>query len=185
MKNLHQVYALKKSSSFFYDLACRLTETNNHQQYNIDAHLLPFCKREQIFDLLSRWSIKRLEQIDSSSPVYSKLIRYQPFIIIHLIKEDLNEKKKDYEKFSNYFKVNEKLIGLIAEKEPKELICLFIDYLNQLEKHQRFLPNLIQSKQKYFFNKVPNEMIQLITIAASNQPGFYSSYLFILNYLFI
>ncbi len=92
-------------------------------------------------------------------------------IIIHLIKEDLNEKKTNFEQFENYFRDHEKLFNLIYEKEAKEFILLTIEYLNQLKTHKRFLPEIIQSKQKYFFKKSPNEMIQLITIAASNQPG--------------
>jgi len=127
-------------------------------------------------DLLSRWSINCLKQIDSSSAFYYKLIKHQPSIIIHLIKGDLNQIKRNSEKFSNYFYENKKMIGLIAEKEPKELIYLFLEHLNQLEKHQRFLPDIIQSKQKYFFKKFPNEMIQLITIVASNQPGLEFNY---------
>ncbi|CAF3580917.1 unnamed protein product, partial [Rotaria sp. Silwood2] len=103
LKNLHRINYLIKSNSFFYDLICHLTKTNNHNQYNIDAHLVQFCKKDQIVDLLSQWSIKRLEQIDCSSSFYSKLIRYQPIIVIDLIRGDLNENKKDNEKFSNYF----------------------------------------------------------------------------------
>jgi len=92
-------------------------------------------------------------------------------IIIYLIKGDLNEKKTNSEQFENYFRENEKLFNLIFKKETKELILLIIEYLNQLKSHKRFLPDIIQSNQKYFFKKSPNEMIQLITIAASNQPG--------------
>ncbi|CAF1192166.1 unnamed protein product [Rotaria sordida] len=171
LKNLHRVDCLKKSSSFFYDVACHLTESNNHTQYNINAHLVPFCKKDQIIDLLSRWSLKRLEQIDCSSAFYSKLIRYQPLIIIHLIKGDLNEIKNDYDKYTKYVQENQKLFDLLSKKEAKELICLIIEYLNQLEKHRRLIPEFISSKQEYFFKKVPNEMIQLITIVASNQAG--------------
>ncbi|CAF4747055.1 unnamed protein product, partial [Rotaria sp. Silwood2] len=159
------------SNSFFSDLICHLTKTNNHNQYNIDAHLVPFCKKDQIVDLLSQWSIKRLEQIDCSSSFYSKLIRYQPIIVIDLIRGDLNENKKDNEKFSNYFQEYEQLFNLLSTKLPKELTYLTIDYLNQLETHKRNLPQFIDSKQTYFFKKVPDEMIQLITIIASNKPG--------------
>jgi hypothetical protein len=174
LKDLHRIDSLKSSSSFFYDLACHLTESNDHQQYNIDAHLVPFCSKDQILDLLSRWSIKRIEQIDSSSAFYSKLLCYQPLIVIDLIKNDLNEKKTNKEKFGNYFRDNDKLIQVIADKEAKELIRLIIQYVNQLENHQRILPTIIQSKQKDFFKKAPNEMIELITIVASNQPGLHS-----------
>ncbi len=168
---LHRVQLLKKSSSFFYDLTCRLTETNDHGEYNLDGHLVPFCKKEQILDILSRWSINSLKQIDSLSVFYSKLIKYQASIIIHLIKSDLNQIKTNYEKFSNYFRDNKKVVELIAEKEPRELVNLFLEYLNQLEKHQRFLPDIIQSKQIFFFKKVPNEMIELIAIVASRKSG--------------
>ncbi|CAF4820257.1 unnamed protein product [Rotaria sp. Silwood1] len=171
LKDLHRIDCLKKSSSFFYDLACHLTESNNHEQYNIDAYLLPFCKYDQIIDLLSRWSLKRFEQIDLTSAFYCKLIRYQPLIIIHLMKADLNEYKNDYEKFSNYFNKKYKTFDLIAKKEPKELLNLTIEYLNQLEKHKRFLPYFIHCNDTYFFEKCPEEMIQIITIIASNQPG--------------
>ncbi|CAF0878581.1 unnamed protein product [Didymodactylos carnosus] len=61
---------------------------------------------DQILDLLSRWSIKRFEPIDSSSLLRSKLICYQPLIVIHLIKEDLNEKKGNEKKLSKYFQDN-------------------------------------------------------------------------------
>ena len=134
LRGLNRIDILKKSSSFFFDLASRLTETNNYLQYNIAAHTIPFCNKEQILNLLSRWSIKRLEQIDRSTAFYSKLIRYQPLIIIHLIKEDLNQIKINKEKFSNYFEENEKLFQLIYKKVPKQLIHLAIQYLNQLEK---------------------------------------------------
>ncbi|CAF1012073.1 unnamed protein product [Rotaria sp. Silwood1] len=126
LKDLHRVDCLKKSSSFYYDLACHLTESNNHDQYNIDAYLVPFCKYDQIIDLLSRWSLKRVEQIS-----------------------DLNENKNDYEKFSNYFHENNKIFDLIAKKEPKGLMNLTIEYLNQLEKHKRFLPYFIHCQMKH------------------------------------
>ncbi|CAF4966573.1 unnamed protein product [Rotaria sp. Silwood1] len=135
------------------------------------AHLVPFCKHDQIIDLLSRWSLKCFEQINLTSAFYSKLICYQPLIIIHLMKADLNEYKNDYEKFSNYFNKKYKTFDLIAKKEPKELLNLTIEYLNQLEKHKRFLPYFIHCNDTYFFEKCPEEMIQIITIIASNQPG--------------
>ncbi|CAF2712049.1 unnamed protein product [Rotaria sp. Silwood2] len=103
LENLHQIDYLKKSSSFFYNLVCRLTESYRHDQYNFDAHLGPFCSKDQILNLLSHWSIEYIEQIDSSSLFRSKLIYYQPFITIHLIQCDLNEKKKNNGTFSNYF----------------------------------------------------------------------------------
>ncbi|CAF3063646.1 unnamed protein product [Rotaria sp. Silwood2] len=171
-ENLHQIDYLKKSSAFFYNLVCRLTESCRHDQYNLDAHLVPFCSKDQILNLLSQWSIERLEQIDSSSLFRSKLIYYQPLIVIHLIQCDLNEKKKNSGTFSNYFQENDVLLSLLAKKEAKAILRLTIEYINQLEKHKRFLPNFIQSKQKYFFKKVPDEMIELITIVASDQPGF-------------
>ncbi|CAF3289844.1 unnamed protein product [Rotaria sp. Silwood2] len=170
-ENLHQIDYLKKSSAFFYNLVCRLTESCRHDQYNLDAHLVPFCSKDQILNLLSQWSIERLEQIDSSSLFRSKLIYYQPLIVIHLIQCDLNEKKKNSGTFSNYFQENDVLLSLLAKKEAKAILRLTIEYINQLEKHKRFLPNFIQSKQKYFFKKVPDEMIELITIVASDQPG--------------
>ncbi|CAM4963222.1 unnamed protein product [Rotaria socialis] len=171
LKVLPRIKLLKKSNSFFYDLICDLTKYNNHDQYNIDGHLVPCCKKEQIINLLSQWSLKRFEQIDCLSSFYFKLIRYQPLIVLRLIKEDLDALKTNDEKFSDYFQKNEKLFNLLAKKIPKELINLTIEYLNQLEKHKRFLPQFIQSQEKYFFKKVPDRMIQLITIVAINKPG--------------
>ncbi|CAF1219378.1 unnamed protein product [Adineta steineri] len=167
LQDLHRHKYLKKSSTFFYSLASHLTQTNHHSQYNIDAHLLPFCTKEQIFDLLSRWSLKHLEQIDCSSA----LIRYQPRVIIDLIRNDLKEKKSNHEKFRSYFRDNYTLCEAIVKKYPKELIRLIIEYVNELEKHERFLPTIIRSKQEYFFKKAPSEMVELITIVASSQSG--------------
>ncbi|CAF3665730.1 unnamed protein product [Rotaria sp. Silwood1] len=84
LKDLHRIDCLKKSSSFFYDLACHLTESNNHEQYNIDAYLLPFCKYDQIIDLLSRWSLKRVEQISLISAFYLKLIHYINLLLLFI-----------------------------------------------------------------------------------------------------
>ncbi|CAF1529850.1 unnamed protein product, partial [Rotaria sordida] len=138
-----------------------LTESNNHDQYNIDVYSVPFCKYDQIIDLLSRWSLKCFEQINLISAFYFKLIHYQPLIIIHLMKGDLNENKNDYEKFSNYFHKNNKIFDLIAKKEPKELMNLTIEYLNQLEKHKRFLPYFIHCKQKYEGNEDSLQLFQM------------------------
>ncbi|CAM4750560.1 unnamed protein product [Rotaria magnacalcarata] len=171
LDNLHRIDCLKKSSSFFYNLACRLTESYHHDQYNLDAHLVPFCSKDQILNLLSRWSIERLEQIDSSSLFRSRLIHYQPLIIIHLIQCDLNEKRINNEKFSNYFHENNRLLSLLAGKQAKAILRLTIEYMNQLEKHKRLLPYFIELNQKNLFKKVPDEMIELFTIVASNQPG--------------
>ncbi|CAF5005887.1 unnamed protein product, partial [Rotaria sp. Silwood1] len=53
----------------------------------------------------------------------------------------------------------------------KTICRLTIDYIDQLEKHKRCLSYFIQLKQSYFFKKVPDEMIELIIIVASHQPG--------------
>ncbi|CAF0890863.1 unnamed protein product [Adineta steineri] len=164
LQDLHRHKYLKKSLTFFYSLASHLTKTYHHSQYNIDAHLLPFCTKDQVFDLLSRWSLKRLEQINCTSA----LVRYQPGAIIDLIRNDLKEKKLNHEKFRSYFRDNNELFKAMAKKQPKELVVLAVEYLNQLEKHERLVPNIIESKQKHFFKKAPNEMIELITIVASN-----------------
>ena len=120
---------------------------------------------------MSQWSIQRFEQIDSSSLFRSKLIKYQPAIVIDLIQRDLNELKVNHEKFSKYFQEKNHLLSLLAKKEPKSILRLTIDYINQLDKHLRRLPYFIQSKQNYFFKKAPDEMIELITIVATTQPG--------------
>ena len=54
--------------------------------------------------------------------------------------------------------------GVVEAKQRLSLL--------QLEKHKRLLPQFIQSEQSYFFKKVPDQMIELMTIVASNQPGF-------------
>ena len=171
LKDLHRIKLLKNSPSFFYDLVCRLTETKHHEECNIDAHLVSFCKKEQVLDLFSRWSITRLEQIDKSSPFYFKLIKYQPSVVIHLIRGDLNQIKTNQEIFLSYFQQKDKILQLLVNSQAKELVSLFIEHLNQVEKHQRFLPSIVDSKQVLFFRKAPEEMIELITIVASTQPG--------------
>jgi hypothetical protein len=107
---------------------------------------------------------------------------FTPTYSIHLIKQDLDQIKIDKQKFLNYFKGKNELFQSIFKKQPKEIIQLTIDYLNQLEKHQRLLPEFIYSNQKYFFQKVPLEMIQLIQIVSSNQPGLHFS---LFKHLFI
>lgn len=172
LKFLHKIKHLKNSESFFNDLFYDLTKHDKQEQYNILGNLLVYCKKDQIINLLSHLSINRFEQIDRSSSFYFKLIRYQPIILIHLIKQDLNHFKLNKEKFSKYFQEKEDLFKLLTYKVTKELIYLTIEYLNQLEKHKRFIPEFIQSKQKYFFKKFPLEMIQLIEIVAATIPGF-------------
>jgi hypothetical protein len=169
LKDINRIDCLKNSSSFFYNLACRLTEVFNHDQFNLDIHLATFCSNDQMLDLLSRWSIKRLEQIDSSFRL--KLIQYHPLIIIHLIKGDLNEMKDNGTKLIGYFEKNNNLFELLAEQETKAMCRLMIEHFNHLDQHQEFSIGFIQSKQKEFFKKAPDEMIQLITILAKATPG--------------
>ena len=171
LEYLHHLTHLKKSPSFFYDIVCCLTKSNYHDQYNLDAHLVPFCSKEQILNLLSQWSISNLEKIDSNSLFYSKLIHYQPHIVIHLIRCSLHEKKINHQQFSSYLQNKDRTLLLIAKNEPKAICRLAIEYVHQLEQHERLLPYFIQSKQKYFFKKAPDEMIELITLIASHQPG--------------
>ena len=161
LETLHQIDCLKKSPTFFYNL----TETNLH------AHLLPFCSKDQILHLLSQWSIQRFEQIPSPSLIRSKLIHHQPGIVLQLIQRDLNERKGNQTKLLDYFRENNRFFALLARKEAKAVCRLTIDYLNQLENHQRLFPNFLQLNQKYFFKKIPDEMIEIITIVGSNQPG--------------
>lgn len=154
--HLHRIDCLKKSPTFF-----------DHHQSNIDAYLLPFCSKDQIVHLLSQWSIQRFEQIPSPSLLRSRLIHHQPAIVLQLIQSDLNERRDN----PTYFRVNNQLFALLAKKEAEAVCRLIIDHLKQLEKHQRILPNFLHSNQKYFFKKTPEEMIELITLAGSNEPG--------------
>ncbi|CAF3787569.1 unnamed protein product [Rotaria sordida] len=171
LKCLHHIHYLKISSSFFYDLVCHLTKFFHHNEFNIDAHILPFCSSNQIMKLLSQWSLTRYSQIHFSSSFHSKLIRYQPLIIIYLIKGDLIDKYTNYDELRNYFRQHKKLLEFLARKESKAMCQLAIEYVNQLDKHKRFLPGFIISEEKRMFNKAPDEMIQLIALVASHQPG--------------
>jgi hypothetical protein len=40
-----------------------------------------------------------------------------------------------------------------------------------LEKHKKILPAFIEAEQKRLFDKAPDEMIKLISLVASYQPG--------------
>ncbi|CAF2821052.1 unnamed protein product [Rotaria sp. Silwood2] len=171
VKKLCHIDVLRKSPSFFYDTACHLIDSNNYSRYNFAAYLLPFCKTDQIIDLLSRWSIKGFEQIDRSTTLRSRLIDLQPSIAIQLMKADLDALKVHSTKFADYFQRNGILMNSLSKKVPKEVVCLAVEYLNQLQPSIRSIPALIVSHLTYFFKKAPNEMIQLITTIASIQPG--------------
>ncbi|CAF2145792.1 unnamed protein product [Rotaria magnacalcarata] len=171
VKKLCHIDVLRKSSSFFYDTACHLIDSKNYSRYNFAAYLLPFCKTDQIIDLLSRWSIKGFEQIDRSTTLRSRLIVLQPSIVIQLMKADLDALKAHSEKIDDYFQGKTTLMNSLSKKVPKEVVCLAVEYLNQLQPSIRSIPAFIASHLTYFFKKAPNEMIQLITTIASIQPG--------------
>ena len=144
----------------------------HHSQWNLDAHLLPFCSAEQIKDLLSRWSIHRLEHIDRSSAFYQKLIRYQSSLVIDLIRADLVEKKRRHEKISDYFRgQNEQLMVSLSRKQTKAMCILVIDFVQRVDRHQRALPTFIYSNQKRYFRRAPAEMIELLSILGADVPG--------------
>ena len=176
LKGLHRVDCLKKSPTYFYDLLCDLTEVNYHSQYNIDAHLLPFCSIRKILELLSRWSIKNLTEIDRKSALYARLLSCQPLVIIQLIKNDFDEKKKDKEAYKSYFRENQELMKSLLRVRPKEFLNLTAEYIKNLDKHQKFLPSVIEHNFKYFFKTAPNETIELITTVAANKPGLFYTY---------
>ncbi len=180
LKYLHHVHILKISSSFLFNLACHLTQSFHHDEFNIDANTLPFCSLNQIIDLLSRWSLTCYSQIYFSSSFSSKLIRYQPLIIIHLIKGDLNNKYINDDELWNYFRENRKLFEFLAKKEPKAMCHFAIEYVQRLEKHKKILPAFIEAEQKRLFDKAPDEMIKLISLVASYQPGLLHKINFIL-----
>ncbi|CAF1313648.1 unnamed protein product [Adineta steineri] len=171
LKYLHHIHCLKISLTFFYDLAHSLTQTFHHDEFNIDAHTLPFCSKDQIIKLLSQWSITSYNQISFSTSFSSKLIRYQPLIVIQLINNDLIHKHFDNNKMIIYWRKNKKLFELLVKKEPKAICRLAIEYISRLENHERILPAFIFFQQKHLFNKASNEMIELITLVASYQPG--------------
>jgi hypothetical protein len=97
---------------------------------------------------------------------------YQPQAMFRFIKNELKAKKTNLTKFTSYFRRNHDVLLSLAAKDPKAMCRLAIEHASQLEKHQRSLPYLIQSKQKFFFKKAPDEMIELlIVVAAANPPG--------------
>ena len=172
LKRMHRFALARRDPSFVYRMACRLTESMHHSQWNLDAHLVPFCSREQISDLLSRWSIHRLEHIDRSSAFYQKLIRYQSSLVVDLIRADLVEKKRRHEKISDYFRgQNDQLMISLSRKQTKAMCILIIDYVQRVDRHQRALPAFIYSNQKRYFQQAPTEMIELLTILGSDVPG--------------
>lgn len=145
-----------------------MTESLHHEQFNIDAHLLPFCSSNQIIDLLSRWSLTRYSQISCSSPLRSKLARYQPLICIHLIQGDLRDKYVDYEELWKYSREHKQLFEFLARKEPKAMCNLALEYVKNPKK---ILPQFVKSEQKRLFDKAPDQMIELISSVASFQSG--------------
>ncbi|CAF3513550.1 unnamed protein product [Rotaria socialis] len=171
VKKLCHIDVLRKSPSFFYDAVCHLIDPNNYSRYNLAPYLLPFCKTDQIIDLLSRWSIKGFEQIDRSTTLRSRLIDLQPSIVIQLMKADLDALKAHSEKSADYFQGKTTLMNSLSKKVPKEVVCLAVEYLNQLQPSIRSIPAFIASHLTSFFKKAPNEMIHLITTIASIQPG--------------
>ncbi|CAM4845478.1 unnamed protein product, partial [Rotaria magnacalcarata] len=186
VKKLCHIDVLRKSPSFFYDAACHLIDSNNYSRYNFAAYLLPFCKTDQIIDLLSRWSIKGFAQIDRSTTLRSRLIVLQPSIVIQLMKADLDALKVHSEKFADYFQGKTTLMNSLSKKVPKEVVCFAVEYLNELQPSIPSIAAIIAAHLSYFtedkkfgkvpflfsvfFKKAPNEMIQLITTIASIQP---------------
>lgn len=122
-------------------------------------------------DLLSRWSLTNYNQISSSSPLRSKLARYQPLIIIHLITGDLRKKHGGYEKLWKYSRDNKQLLELLAKREAKAMCAFALEYVNHVENRKKLLPEFVKSEQKRMFDKAPDQMIELISSAASLQPG--------------
>ena len=173
LKCLHKECRSKKfSSSFYYNLACTLTASLDHDQFNIDAQTLPYCSSaDQIAALLSRWSLSRFEQIEQTSPLRSKLLRSQPLVAIELIQHDLALRCNSDERLVDYFLVHRELHLDLAQREPKAMCRLAIEHLHRLSKHKRFLPDFIVEKRKRLFAKAPEEMIELIVLAGSHQPG--------------
>lgn len=104
------------------------------------------------------------------------MMRHKSHMIVELIKMDLIQKKMNNDKFLSYFNDNLYLCKMTYKRHTLELLNLIFNYLKQLEKHQMYLPTIIQMNQKYFFLKAPDQMIQLITILASHQPGFYTDF---------
>lgn len=144
----------------------------DHDRFNIDAHTVPYCSSaEQIMDLFSRWSISRWDQIDSTSPLRSKLLTYQPLVAIQLLKNDLELKYHSIEEVKDYFRLNRPVFLSLTQKEPKAMCRLCIDHLNRLDKSNRVLPSFVQEKQTIMFARAPSEMIELLLLVGQYQPG--------------
>jgi hypothetical protein len=92
-------------------------------------------------------------------------------IVIHLIQGDLNDKYTNSDELWNYFRINKQLFELLAKKEPRAMCHFVIEHVNRLEKDKKVLPAFVESKQEYLFAKAPEEMIKLISLVASYQPG--------------
>jgi hypothetical protein len=173
IKCLHKIARPQKfSTSFFYKLACDLTSSFAHSEFNIDAHTLPFCSTpEQIQDLLSRWSLSRFEQINKTSPLSQKLIHYQPRVTIELLQNGLASKYGNDDELESYIRDNRDVFLSLVEQQPKAMCCFTIKHLKQLNTRKRILPDFIQQKQKRLFDKAPAEMIELISLVAAHEPG--------------
>ena len=168
---LSDLHHSKLSSSFFVSLLTRLTSNHSHEEWNIGGCLLAYCPKDQIMAVLSRWSLKRFEQLDRSSVLYATLCRSHPDLLIELIRADLEHHKEDQSQLAKYFREKSSAFTSIAKRETKRFARLALDYLHLLDASRRFLPAVIQQLQKDFFRRAPDEMIEMIGIAASIERG--------------
>ena len=121
--------------------------------------------------ILSRWSVKRFEQLDRSSVLHAKLLRFHPDLMIELIRADLEHIKEDQDQLRKYFRENGSAFTSIAERETKRFARLVIDYLHLVDKSHRYLPYVVEQLRTEFFRRAPDEMIEMIGIAGSIERG--------------
>lgn len=161
-----------RSNSFFYNLAVDLTKTKDHTEYNIDAHTLPYCSsKEQMYDLLNRWSLKRFEQFEKTSALYSKFIRYQSEITFDLMKNDVEFNSRYGKNLINYLTDNYQLFESLTKIKPKLSCTWTIEQLKRLEPNERVLPICFQNQNQLILRRAPDEMIKLIVEVAHHHKG--------------
>ena len=141
------------------------------------------CTHENASQLLSEWNIATLDQLttDSASPLAQKLIKYQPLLVLNLLRNELHDKKSDLLKCLSD---NDKTLSLLSRKQPvvvyEEIIQLTIECIQKMTSSnfsvQLYLPSFIQVNIRYYLAKVPKHMIQLFSILITESGIYYSMY---------
>jgi hypothetical protein len=156
----------------YFQIASTLTaQGHHHSEDHLDVHLVQHCTHENASQLLSGWNIATLNQLttDSTSRLAQKLIKYQPLLVLNLLRTELHGKKQDLVKF---LADNDKQLSQLSTKQPvrayEELIQFAIACIQKI-KTSKFsvkilLPNFIQQNMRQYLAKVPKHMIQLFSI---------------------